>query len=102
MCSGQAHFICSYFKDSGAADAEACRIAEQEIYNCSSFGQAAVILKYLFGYCLEQGFVAAKAISDRKEAESLIQQLQNESILSDAFLNQTLKDFQKVGWYYPQ
>ncbi|MCP9266058.1 Kinesin-like protein [Dirofilaria immitis] len=112
-------------KDSGMIDAEACRDAETEIRNCSSIGEAVIILKYLFGFCLEQGFIAAKAISDKKltltekiyygtrtitmvrvqlscnfwcrplknlEAESLVQELRNESILSDVILNQALED----------
>lgn len=29
-------------------------------------GEAVIILKYLFGFCLEQGFIAAKAINDKK------------------------------------
>nr|CDQ00863.2 BMA-KLP-12, isoform a [Brugia malayi] len=79
-------------KDSGMEDAEACRDAETEIKNCSSIGEAVIILSHLFGFCLEQGFIAAKAISDKKEAESLIQELQNESILSDVILNHALED----------
>lgn len=47
-------------------DAEACRDAETEIKNCSSIGEAVIILSHLFGFCLEQGFIAAKAISDKK------------------------------------
>ncbi|EJW80294.1 hypothetical protein WUBG_08794, partial [Wuchereria bancrofti] len=79
-------------QDSGMEDAEACRDAETEIKNCSSIGEAIIILNHLFGFCLEQGFIAAKAISDKKEAESLIQELQNESILSDVILNHALED----------
>uniref|UniRef100_A0A0R3S2S3 WD_REPEATS_REGION domain-containing protein n=1 Tax=Elaeophora elaphi TaxID=1147741 RepID=A0A0R3S2S3_9BILA len=79
------------YKDSGTVDAEACHDAETEIKNCSSIGEAVIILKHLFGFCLEQGFIAAKAISDKKEAESLIQELQNESILSDVIFNQALE-----------
>uniref|UniRef100_A0A1I7VVW0 WD_REPEATS_REGION domain-containing protein n=1 Tax=Loa loa TaxID=7209 RepID=A0A1I7VVW0_LOALO len=82
-------------EDSGTVDAEACRDAETEIKNCSSIGEAVIILKHLFGFCLEQGFIAAKAISDRKEAESLIQELQNESILSDVILNRALEDVKR-------
>ncbi|KAL3982083.1 WD domain G-beta repeat family protein [Acanthocheilonema viteae] len=78
-------------EDSGTVDAEACRDAETEIKNCSSIGEAVIILNHLFGFCLEQGFIAAKALSDKKEAESLIQELQNESILSDVILNQALE-----------
>ncbi|VDK75189.1 unnamed protein product [Litomosoides sigmodontis] len=77
--------------DSGTADSEACRDAETEIKNCSSIGEAVIILKHLFSFCLEQGFIAAKAISDKREAESLIQELQNESILSDVILNRALE-----------
>lgn len=55
-----------FFKDSGTVDAEACRDAETEIENCGSMGEAVIILKHLFAFCLEQGFIAAKAISDKK------------------------------------
>uniref|UniRef100_A0A8R1TTR4 WD_REPEATS_REGION domain-containing protein n=1 Tax=Onchocerca volvulus TaxID=6282 RepID=A0A8R1TTR4_ONCVO len=78
--------------DSGTVDAETCHDAEMEIKNCSSIGEAVIILKHLFGFCLEQGFIAAKALSDKKEAELLIQELQNESVLSDVILNQALED----------